>query len=293
LKAVRPKPDQRKRLVAVVTPIVRFPLTSDEEISMCHLRKFLGAFDRYIIGPLHLPKEFSDFTLKPFPAKFFTDRYGYNHLMLTENFYRAFSEYEYILIYQLDCLVFADNLEEWCGKNWDYVGAPWFKNPQQPSEGFRAVGNGGLSLRRVSSALTVLTSKNLVDDPQNLGQRPGERYKGVYDALKSAPLLNRIFTATKAWLHSYGYHNNVRWRIKQTMEYKSHEDFFWALEAPKVMKDFRIPPPHEALAFSMETAPSYCLAENSGKPPFGCHAWTKYDRKLWEPFLLPTQPNPK
>jgi len=293
LKAVRPKPDQRKRLVAVVTPVVRFPLTSDEEISMSHLRKFLGAFDRYIIGPPHLPKEFSDFTLKPFPAKFFTDRYGYNHLMLTETFYRAFSEYEYVLIYQLDCLVFAGNLEEWCRKNWDYVGAPWLKNSQQPSEGFRAVGNGGLSLRRVSSALNILTSKNLVDDPQTLVQKPGERSKAVYDALKSAHLLNRIFTATKAWLHFYGYHNTVRWRIKQTMEYKGHEDFFWALEAPKVMKDFRIPPPHEALAFSIEMAPSYCVAENSGKLPFGCHAWAKYDRKFWEPFLLPTQPNPK
>ena len=42
---------------------------------------------------------------------------------MKEKFYRAFADYEYILIYQLDCLVFASSLEEWCGKGWDYVGS--------------------------------------------------------------------------------------------------------------------------------------------------------------------------
>ena len=48
------------------------------------------------------------------------------------------------------------------------MGAPWFKNFEpDPASGFWAVGNGGLSLRKVSSALAVLSSTSrTVDDPK-------------------------------------------------------------------------------------------------------------------------------
>jgi Protein of unknown function (DUF5672) len=275
-----------KKLVAIVTPVARFPLTADEEVSMLHLRKHLGAFDRYIIGQHVLPREFSDFTLKRFPRRYFTDRFAYNRLMLKERFYRAFAEYEYILIYQLDCLVFSSNLEQWCHREWDYVGAPWLKTTDDPGRGFSAVGNGGLSLRRVSSALEVLQSTKVVEDPAVLAERPGERSKFVHEALKYAPLLKRMFARGKGLLHGFGYHNNARWIARQMVKLNYHEDYFWAFEAPKVIHGFRIPVPREALAFSFECAPAYCFAENSGRLPFGCHAWNKHDPKFWNPFLL-------
>jgi len=286
LKAVRPKGSGAKRSVAVVTPVARLPLSAEEEISMRHLRRYLGAFDRYIIGPRSLPKDFADFTLKRFPARDFSDRFRYNRLMLSNRFYRAFAEYEYILIYQLDCLVFSSNLEEWCSRGWDYVGAPWLKSLDEPSRGFSAVGNGGLSLRRVSSALQVLNSTKLVEDPDALAGRPGENSKHVHAALESAPALKRIFAKGKGWLHSFGYHNNARWIARQMVAMNYHEDHFWAFEARKVMKDFRIPEPREALGFSFEMAPSYCFAENARRLPFGCHAWSKYEPKFWQPYLL-------
>jgi hypothetical protein len=276
-----------KKLVAIVTPLARFPVTADEEISLRHLRKHLGAFDRYIIGQRALPREFSDFALKSFPLRYFTDRLAYNRLMLKERFYRAFAEYEYILIYQLDCLVFSSNLEQWCHRDWDYVGAPWLKTTDDPGQGFSAVGNGGLSLRRVSSALRVLQSTKLVEDPAVLAERPGEQSKFVYDTLKYTPLLKRTFARGKGLLHESGYHNNARWIVRQMVKSNYHEDYFWAFEAPKVMNDFRIPVPREALEFSFEVAPAYCFAENSGRLPFGCHAWKKHDPKFWTPFLLP------
>jgi hypothetical protein len=275
-----------ERLVAIVTPVPWFPLSAEAEISMRHLREYLGRFDRYIIGPKSLPKEYSDFVLRPFPIRYFTSRYGYNHLLMTEQFYRAFLDYEYILIYQLDCLVFASTLEEWCRKDWDYVGAPWLKNPDDPTQGFLGVGNGGLSLRRITSALAVLTSKQLLEDPKVRGRKTGRRSKLLYDHLDSAPQLKRIIGAAKTFLHRYGYHNNVHWLVRQFAKSKSHEDFFWAFEAPKIITNFRIPPPHEALDFSFELAPRYCFKVNSGRLPFGCHAWSKYDREFWEPFLL-------
>ena len=74
-----------KKLVAIVTPVARFPVTADEEVSLRHLRKYLGAFDRYIIGQRALPREFSDFALKRFPPRYFTDRLAYNRLMLLQH----------------------------------------------------------------------------------------------------------------------------------------------------------------------------------------------------------------
>jgi hypothetical protein len=185
----------------------------------------------------------------------------------------------------LDCLVFSSNLEEWCRKGWDYVGAPWLKNADEPTEGFSAVGNGGLSLRNVRSALSVLTSKQLVEDPKKRARQTG-RLSFLDEGLKSAPRLKRMIGAVKNFLHRYGYHNNVRWRVRQLAEMKTHEDVFWAFEAPKMMTHFHIPEPLEALDFSFEMAPRYCFNVNSGRLPFGCHAWSKYDREFWETYLL-------
>src|SRR5271156_3003610 len=87
-----------ERLVAVVTPLVKLPLSAEEEISLRHLRKYLGGFDGYIIGLQRLPESFSDFKLRRFPVYCFKDRYSYNRLLMTESFYKAFTKYEYILI---------------------------------------------------------------------------------------------------------------------------------------------------------------------------------------------------
>ena len=182
--------------------------------------------------------------------------------------------------------MFASNLEEWCRKGWDYVGAPWLNNLDDPAQGFLGVGNGGLSLRRVTSALAVLTSKQLLEDPKERGRKTGRRSKLLYEHLDFAPQLKRKIVAAKTFLHRYGYHNNVGWHVRQLAKTKSHEDLFWAFDASKVMANFCIPVPEEALKFSFEVAPRYCFKLNSGRLPFGCHAWSKYDREFWEPFLL-------
>jgi len=275
-----------KRLVAVVTPVVKFPLSADEEISLRHLRKYLGEFDRYLIGMDKLPAELSDFRLCSLPLRHFKEHSTYSRLLLNKKFYRAFAEYEYILIYQLDCLVFANNLEDFCRKGWDYVGAPWLKDTGDPEQGFSEVGNGGLSLRRVQRALEVLNSKQPWEDPTTRGSRLGRRSEKIYERLRSWPQLKRTAAAGRIFLHRLGYRNNVRWLTRKWANDKRYEDVFWAQEAGKFVKEFLIPGVPEALEFSFEMAPRYCLAMNDGRMPFGCHAWARYDRGFWEPFLL-------
>jgi hypothetical protein len=274
------KRGQDPRLVAIVTPLYRFPLTPDEEISIRHLRKYLGRFDRFIMGPKTLPPEFADFRLQRFPQRFFESLQSYSKLLVTREFYQAFAGYEYILIYQPDCLVFSSDLEEWCRAGWDYVGAPWFKDfDPDPAGGFWAVGNGGLSLRKVSTALAVLTStKRPVDDPK---QRAAQTQR-----FGSLPQLRRLLVSLRTLLLRYGYHNNSRWLMQEFRKRPYNEDCFWAFQARKLVSHFKIPTPHQAVAFSFEMAPRFCFQENSMRLPFGCHAWPKYDREFWEPYLL-------
>lgn len=268
-------PLQKKR-VAIVTPIYRLPLTVDEQISVRHLKHFLGDYDRIIIAPCSLTLDFPGFQVKRFDDAFFQGIPGYNRLMLSPQFYRAFSDYEYILIYQLDCLVFSSDLANWCTKGWDYIGAPWFLNfSPSPDGGLWRVGNGGLSLRNVAKSLTVLGLRRYVEDPWILGQKTRH--------FKSSPRLRKLLCAAKTVSHLAGYKNNLRWYLKL---YTDNEDWFWSLEANKFLPEFRIPTPEKALPFAFEYAPRYCFQHNGRQLPFGCHAWYKIDREFWDPFLL-------
>ena len=91
--------------------------------------------------------------------------------MLSNFFYSAFREYDYMLLYQLDAFVFKNELLYWCNKNYDYIGAPWIaskqtllkkielqfksKRKQKRAEIFFKVGNGGFSLRRIQKFFDI------------------------------------------------------------------------------------------------------------------------------------------
>jgi len=40
------------------------------------------------------------------------------------------------------------------------------------------------------------------------------------------------------------------------------------------------------VSFSFEVGPKHCFEKNNQTLPFGCHAWAKYDREFWKPYLL-------
>ena len=92
------------------------------------------------------------------PDHHFQDVAAYSRLLLSPSFYRLFARYEFILIHQTDAIVLRDELDYWCSCPIDYVGAPW-RSPWSLADlhlplGFGRrfyVGNGGLSLRRVSA----------------------------------------------------------------------------------------------------------------------------------------------
>ena len=145
--------------VAIAVPTQTVELTSEGRQSLRHLKAYLGAYDAFAVLPDALPDTLADLRAKRFPAGAFRSTSHYSRLLLSDEFYAAFSDYDYVLVYQLDCLVFSDELDAWCERHYDYVGAPWTRRDANGEPYFTDVGNGGLSLRRVETCRRVLASR--------------------------------------------------------------------------------------------------------------------------------------
>ena len=141
--------------VAVVIPAYKSELTELEKISLKQVRRVLENYPQIFFAPEKF--SYCDHTLT-FERQYFDSVQSYCRLMMSPHFYEAFSDYEYILVYQLDAFVFYDALEDFCRLGYDYIGAPWpryswsgDRKPRTPQ-----VGNGGFSLRKVASFHSLL-----------------------------------------------------------------------------------------------------------------------------------------
>ena len=159
----------------IVIPIYKATLDCVEEISLNRLHDIIGdKYNIYLVAPKGLDTSKYDEIYKRhidvvfFPQYYFTSTAAYSQLCINYNFYDKFSEYNYMLIYQLDCYLCYDNIEYWCTKNYDYIGGPilstacgWdtIKNKNGNKEYQPLVGNGGFSLRKIET-FKYLTDPN-------------------------------------------------------------------------------------------------------------------------------------
>lgn len=245
---MRTKPEN---LVAVVIPVYQSELTPAEQLSLGQCLRVLSRYPIIIAKPHALDLswllgEYPQLAVKSFENLYFENIEGYNRLLTSGIFYEAFTNFRYVLIHQLDAFVFADGLEAWCNKNFDYVGAPYLKpnHWQNDQPRFydnydknlrRILLNGGLSLRNIRACLRFLKVYQLFFGP----------WLGNEDMLFS-------LTATRLfWLRPW----------------------------------LRLPSYREAVSFAFEKEPQRCLALNNAQLPFGCHAWQRYDPLFWQPFI--------
>jgi len=268
----------KSKLVAVVVALSnRDYLTDDEKISLKHLLHYLGGYEKYIIIPKGL-----DFGLPGFDAVRFDDKYfgnvdAHRSLLFSPQYYEAFSDYKFILSYHLDALVFSDELKEWCDMDYDFIGPPWIIHKDAPYYGNSdyegKVGNGGFSLKKVSSFLEIFNSTEYAIDPSEYWDKHHTHQR----------LPRRILNWPKKLLMKSHRYNNVHWEMDR---WNRNEDLFIADRATHYYPEFRIAPIDVALRFGFESVPRYCYDLIGHKLPFGCHAWEKYDREFWEQFLL-------
>lgn len=161
-----------------------------------------------------------------------------------------------MLIYQLDAYIFKDELDYWCNKSYDYIGAPWFENYSFHEKGFNLwkVGNGGFSLRKISWFIKVLSWKLPVK-------------KIRFRQLLSGRIFNFI-------LYALGRNNTMGYYIKNC---SISEDAFFTISLMNSWIKPYLPELGEAIQFSFEKSPKYLMNLNNNRLPMGCHAFNKYE----------------
>ncbi len=194
---------------------------------------------------------------------------AYNRLMISPLVYQAVRGYTHMLIHEPDAIVLGDELNHWCSEPYDYIGAPWFEGyvDPLPEAQVLGVGNFGLSLRRVETALQITASRRRWYPFRQIVKDLIDGVQGDHDLLCKS--IRGIGSAGKL---------REAWRI-----YTAHCDIFWSRDVMRASPNFYIPAAEVAVHFAWEALPSRCFEMCDGKLPFGIHAWAKYDL----PFLLP------
>lgn len=266
------------KAVAIAVPLsTRQELTPDEVISLRHLVHFLGKYDKYAIAPKHLTVSLPGFGIKRYPDRFFGSLAAHNRLLLSPRFYDVFQEYKYLLIYHLDALVFSDQLQQWCETDLDYIGAPWLTCEDTPWVKVPKVGNGGFSLRKIDSFLKVIESPRYTIDPATYWR----------EFCASNPKYRQYLHLPKKYLKRLRVFNGARWQMSHWHGLNGeNEDCFWSDKGTNYYPGFKIASVEVGLRFAFEAAPRWCFELNGRRLPFGCHAWPRYDRDFWEPYLL-------
>jgi hypothetical protein len=273
MTAPRARNSARKR-VAVTVPLASHPeLSADEEISLRHLRHFLGHYDRFVIAPESMDVRHDDFQVLRFPDRYFGSANAQTRLMVRPEYYEAFSDYEFILTYQLDALVLADRLLEWCDSGFDFVGPP----NHGLSDRLSVVCSGGFALRRVESFLRVLRSDRYAVDPDEYWRRLAAGMSPL------ARLINSPRRYLKRLRRFNGIERELHWFLRDSVLL---EDVFFVENATKFYPEFKLPSVETALRFGFDETPRIAFEMNGRQLPFGAHAWCKQDRQFWEPYLL-------
>lgn len=219
------------------------------------------------------------FMFVPVPDHWLESIASYNSLLLQGWFYRLFSAWTYLLIFQLDAWLLSDQLDVWLAKRYSYIGAPWTGDlgPDTPDVG---VGNGGFSLRCVKEMIAICESSQWHWMPVFRGRLLAYRMT-LFRRYHLFPLTKRPLLFFKRLIlfaaMSCGWHNTLAYYAS----IGTQEDHLLSVFAPQVYPWLRLPSMAEAAGFAVETNPRATFAAYGIERPLGCHAWEKHDRAFW------------
>jgi len=261
-------------MVCVVIPVYQNRLNAHEQVAWTQCLNVLGHYPICIVKPRSLDIDYllrdqPNLLIRAFDDAYFTDVQAYNRLMLSEEFYQAFLDFEYMLIHQLDAFVFRDELVEWCQKGYDYIGAPWLRD--------RDYRNGLDELifnvkKRVALWLDLKKADGLT--PREITSLNGVG-NGGFSLRRVAALLRwiRFFRKKIA-------------RYEKIHAHQYNEDIFWGVEVNRYLPLLKIPDFRTAMRFAVEFYPDRAIAHyNGGELPFGCHAWDIHGTAYWRPVF--------
>lgn len=197
-----------------------------------------------------------------FENKYFKGIIGYNRLLMSLNFYDRFTEYENILICQLDVFVIKDELDFWIQQKFDNIGAPIFegyskdKNKKIKKNG----SNGGFCLRNTKSCMKTLSLiGNSYSKLSTLWGMESIWYWKLFRIIRDGVIFNSKF-----------------------LKPRLNEDMFWSIIVPDKFPWFYVCEPSKAKYFAFDANPSLLFQLCNFTYPMAIHAWWRYDK----PFVM-------
>jgi len=233
----------------------------------------------YVIAPRGLDLSAYKNVVPHFDVKYvdkcwLASKLDYNKFKLSQYFYSLFEEYTYLLTYELDAFIFNDDLDYWCQKDYDYIGAPWFDEYDTVLGNILTVGNSGFSLRKIPAIQYGIKHIYYVDPTRFTSIRKQKYLKKSKHFIFSN--LNRV-----AAIKSMFYKENASIQKASFL----YEDRVISQVMTRGLKKFNLAPVDEAISFSFEMNPQMLYKMNGDKLPMGCHAWWLYDLDFWKPFI--------
>lgn len=271
---------------AVVIPVYRPEPNPLERISLAQCCRVLGKHQLVLVCAntfgvvpyLACCREHGcDPRVETFVPACFTSVDEYNKLLLHASFYRRFAQYSFVLIYQLDAFVFKDALDHWCGRGYDYVGAPWFERGNESTAAdplLESGGNGGLSLRRTAAFINVLSPPF----PQARVRTWADLWRKHRNRTSLGKLVRLPRLLGKYFRKSNLYGNYLS-------QPAMFEDIFFSFVVPRVFPHFKVAPAADGMFFAFECQPRRMFGLTARELPFGCHAWDRYDPLFWKPII--------
>jgi hypothetical protein len=266
---------------AVAVPAHKARPDADELTSLGQAVRVLARYSIHLVVPGTLDvsvytERFPSLVVTRVPEHFFGSIDAHNRMLMSPEFYELFTDHEYVLVHHLDAFTFHDDLDRWCERGYDYVGPPWFDGFDQaaPDAPLIGVGNGGFSLRKVSTFVHVTRLLETAETRGLVSRLPDKLRLVLRRSLLPASRrlrmprdsYERLFAAVCA-------------------RFPGNEDNFWGLRVPVDLPGFRVVDAYDAIDFAFEYHPARLYEMNGRSLPFGCHGWTRYDRAFWQPFI--------
>lgn len=279
-----------KKTCCIVIPVYKpaTRLSSSEELNVRQCLKVFAQLKFFFVHPESLDigdyknlggSQKLNIEFVAFNDRFFTsDREGYNKLLTSLDFYLTFKDFHFMLLVQTDSFIFRNELDIWMEKDFDYIGGPIVYDRFETAEELKhmvLIGNGGLSLRRISTFIKLLKQNPII--------RSGKRLAIQYWLENKNSPLKLAAKLISIPLMVVGFRNRLNYF---STHYNVHEDYFWCDYVAKKVKSFRVAPLEDAARFSLDGFPKEIMQVLNIGVPMGCHAWERYDKVFWEPKIL-------
>ncbi len=248
--------------VAVVITVHKPRMDPLESLSLARCVDVLGRYPIVLAGPRSL--NFTAYReaapsaqVIVFDDRFFASWDYYCEFLTLPPLFEAVASYEFMLKYELDAFVFEDQLLDWCGRGWDYIGAPWLNKRGE----WVGVGNGGFWLRKVANCLKVLEAKAALESGKSSGRlRNGGLRSLSHAGTRVRAALSRLVARAGLgrWMHQFIFPEAI-------------EDVFWGRRARDYYPAWNLAPVEEAKRFSVESGLRLTAPLFRERPPFGCH----------------------